>query len=550
MAAYKETPRQKMIAMMYLVLTAMLALNVSKEVIDAFAVVNDSIEKTNESFDDKINQTYAKFEFQYNLNKEKVEPLWQKAQEIKRLSEDMRTYLAAVRDTTIIKTENKTMEEIKRHVAEEQGVEPEEVDQIPVRFLEKKNDYDKVSNYFVPNLDKPREKGKAQEVRRRFVEYREKMLALVHPNQREDFRIGPDFDRDYYNANGQAQTWEENHFYHTIMAAAVTIMNKMITEVNNAEFDMLNHFYSSISEEDFKFSTIEAKVIPKRNYVLKGEEYVADVFVAAYDTTQRPEVYIQPGVDSIVNLDQATRVETNTDLVRVRMEGRGIGENKYAGVVRLQAPDGTYNEYHFKDSFEVGQRAATVSATKMNVFYKGVDNPVSISVPGVPTSQIRPSINVGTLKSEGRGIYTVTIPGDINQDAVITVNAVVDGEETFFESFDYRVKRIPDPIPSIGGAYTSGRVPRNFLITNSLIAKSPEGFDFDYNFMVTSFDMWFRGEDGYDRQLSSNSYDFTEDMLTQFDRLPVNSRVTFENITVKAPEGERTLPTTISIIIR
>ncbi len=550
MAAYKETPRQKMIAMMYLVLTAMLALNVSKEVIDAFAVVNDSIEKTNESFDDKINQTYAKFEFQYNLNKEKVEPLWQKAQEIKRLSEDMRTYLAAVRDTTIIKTENKTMEEIKRHVAEEQGVEPEEVDQIPVRFLEKKNDYDKVSNYFVPNLDKPREKGKAQEVRRRFVEYREKMLALVHPNQREDFRIGPDFDRDYYNANGQAQTWEENHFYHTIMAAAVTIMNKMITEVNNAEFDMLNHFYSSISEEDFKFSTIEAKVIPKRNYVLKGEEYVADVFVAAYDTTQRPEVYIQPGVDSIVNLDQATRVETNTDLVRVRMEGRGIGENKYAGMVRLQAPDGTYNEYHFKDSFEVGQRAATVSATKMNVFYKGVDNPVSISVPGVPTSQIRPSINVGTLKSEGRGIYTVTIPGDINQDAVITVNAVVDGEETFFESFDYRVKRIPDPIPSIGGAYTSGRVPRNFLITNSLIAKSPEGFDFDYNFMVTSFDMWFRGEDGYDRQLSSNSYDFTEDMLTQFDRLPVNSRVTFENITVKAPEGERTLPTTISIIIR
>src|SRR6056297_1558482 len=117
MAAYKETPRQKMIAMMYLVLTAMLALNVSKEVIDAFAVVNDSIKKTNESFDEKINQTYAKFEFQYNLNKEKVEPLWQKAQEIKRLSDDMRNYLAAIRDTTIIKTENKTMEEIKRHVA-------------------------------------------------------------------------------------------------------------------------------------------------------------------------------------------------------------------------------------------------------------------------------------------------------------------------------------------------------------------------------------------------------------------------------------------------
>ncbi|MFW5975046.1 MAG: hypothetical protein ACOCQ6_02460, partial [Bacteroidota bacterium] len=246
MAAYKETPRQKMIAMMYLVLTAMLALNVSKEVIDAFAVVNESIEKTNESFDEKIDQTYARFEFQYNLNKEKVEPLWQKALEVKRLSEDMRAYLADVRDTTIMKSENKSMQEIKAFVAEEQGVSPEEVEQVPVRLLEKKNEYDKVSNYFVPNLDKPREKGKAQEVRKKFIEYRKSMLELLHPNQRDDFRIGPDFDRKYYNANGLEQSWEENHFYHTIMAAAVTIMNKMITEVNNAEFDMLNHLYSSI----------------------------------------------------------------------------------------------------------------------------------------------------------------------------------------------------------------------------------------------------------------------------------------------------------------
>ncbi len=550
MAAYKETPRQKMIAMMYLVLTAMLALNVSKEVIDAFIVVNDSIEETNENFNDKIDQTYLKFQNQYQINPTKVDSLWRKAQKIKTLSDDLRSFLAAVRDTAIMKAEHKTMDEIKAYVADEMGVSPEEVDEIPIGLLKSVDKYDETTNYFVPNLEQPRKRGMATEIRKKFLTYREEMLALVPETARSRFQIGPNFDTTYYDADRKPVSWEVNNFYHTIMAADVTILNKLITEVNNSELDMLNFLYSSISEEDFKFSNVEAKVIPTKNYVLLGEEYKASVFVAAYDTTQRPEVYIQQGVDEITNLNNARRVQSVDEMVSLSLEGTSVGEQKYAGVIRMKSPDGSWNSYSFKDSFLVGRRSATVSATKMNVFYKGVENPLSISVPGVAASQLRPSINVGNLREEGNGKYIVTIPGDVNQKATVRVNAIIDGQESFFEAYDFRVKRIPDPTPTIGGAYSSGDVERDFLKVSSIIAKTPESFDFDYTFLVEGFVMWYQGADGYWVDLESNSHKFTPEMLRLFDRLPINSRITFEDIKVKAPEGERTLKTTIAIKLR
>lgn len=550
MAAYKETPRQKMIAMMYLVLTAMLALNVSKEVIDAFVVVNDSIEETNENFNDKIDQTYLKFLNQYQINPQKVDSSWRKAQKIKQLSDDMRAFLAAVRDTVIMKAEHKTMKEIRAYVANELNVSPEEVDEIPIGLLKSVDKYDETTNYFVPSLEQPRKKGMATEIRKKFLNYREQMLSLVPVTARERFHIGPNFDTTYYDADRKLVSWEVNSFYRTIMAADVTILNKLITEVNNSELDMLNFLYSSISEEDFKFSNVEAKVIPKKNYVLLGEEYKANVFVAAYDTTQRPQVYIQQGVDEITNLNNATLVKSVEDMVSISLKGTSVGEQKYAGIIRLKSPDGTWNTYSFKDSFQVGRRSATVSATKMNVFYKGVENPLSISVPGVAASQIRPSINVGTLRPEGHGKYIVTIPGDVNQKATVRVNAIIDGEESLFDSYDFRVKRIPDPTPTIGGAYSSGEVERDFPKVSSIIAKTPESFDFDYTFLVEGFVMWYQGADGYWVDLESDSHQFTPEMQRLFDRLPINSRITFEDIVVKAPEGKRTLKTTIAIKIR
>ncbi len=550
MAAYKETPRQQMISVMYLVLTAMLALNVSKEVIDAFSVVNESIEETNKSYASKIEQAYSKFEFQYKLNPVKVEAVWQKAKIVKQLSDNMRNYLNATIDSTITLAEGKSIKEIKEYIAKSKGISPSEINEIPLSELRKKDNYDATSRYFVPNPAISTKKGKAQEVKNKFKSYRENVLKMIPEAQRMNFSIGPNFDTTYRDASGMKESWEIHNFYHTIMAADVTILNKLKVDVQNAELDVLNYLYGSISEENFKFTNVEAKVIPKSNYVLMGEEYVADVIVAAYDTTQHPDVYIQHGVDRITNIKNAKRIRNKKDIVNLAFKSDRPGEHKYAGMLSMPSPDGKIKNYYFNDSYFVGRRSATVSATKMNVLYRGVDNPVSISVPGVPTSQIRPVINTGKLVNKGNGQYIVQLPANSKNSAEIKVNAVVDGKESFFDSFKFRVRKIPDPQPTVGGTYTTGGVPKDFLKISSIIAKTPEYFDFDYTFSVVSFEMWYLGSDGYWSQLQSNSHNFTPEMKKLINKLPINSRVQFEKIKVKAPEGIRELKNSISIKIK
>lgn len=552
MAAYKETPRQKMIAMMYLVLTALLALNVSKEVIDAFAVVNESLEQTNREYDSKINQTYRAFENQYKLNKEKVGEYWERAKKARKYSNEMKQYLADARDTVIVKTEGGTIESIKRKIATDaDDIEsPDEIKEIPLNYLASKDNYDTPTNYFVPNTGKSRSKGKAQEIRKEFIDYREKMKSLLAPADRGDISIGPDFDATYRDASGKKEDWETHNFYHTIMAASVTILNKLIAEVNNAEFEVINYLYSRISKEDFKFTNIEAKVIPDRKYVLQGENYTADVIVAAYDTTQRPEVFIQHGVDSITNIDNATKLDTQDDIVNLDFPATEVGKHSYAGLLRIQQPSGMYEKHYFSNTYNVGRKTATVSADKMNVFYKGVKNPVSISVPGVASHNVSPRINVGTISDKGDGKYVVDIPGDASQrKATISVNALMEGQESEFASFDFRVREIPDPIPTVGGMYSSGEVERSTIRASSIIAKMPDYFEFDYFFPVQSFVMVFRGPDGYSVELESNTNQFTPRMLDRIENLEIGSRITFEQIVVKAPEGQRTLESVISIKI-
>ncbi len=550
MAAYKETPRQQMISVMYLVLTAMLALNVSKEVIDAFSVVNESIEETNKSYSNKISQMYSKFEFQHKLNPVKVEPVFEKAKIVKQLSEDMRNYLNNAIDSTIVISEGKSIDEVKAYIAEDKGIDPSSIKEIPLSELRKKDSYDQTSRYFVPNPAVSTKKGKAQEIKNRFKDFRDKVLATIPEDQRSLFNIGPNFDTTYRDASGMRETWEIHNFYHTIMAADVTILNKLKVDVQNAELDLLNYLYGSISEENFKFTNVEAKVIPKSNYVLIGEEYVADVIVAAYDTTQHPDVYIQHGVDKITNIKNAKKIKNKKDIVNLVFNNNKPGEHKYAGMLSMRSPDGKMKNYYFNDSYFVGRRSATVSATKMNVLYTGVDNPVSISVPGVPSSQVRPTITQGSLINKGNGQYIVKLNPSSKNTTEIKVNAVVDGKQSFFDSYKFRIRKIPDPQPTVGGTYTNGAVPKDFLKISSIIAKTPEYFDFDYTFPVVGFEMWYLGSDGYWSQLQSNSHNFTPEMKKLIGKLPLNARIQFEKIKVKAPEGIRELKNSISIKIK
>ena len=524
MAGYKETPRQKMIGMMYLVLTALLALNVSKEMLDAFLVVNETMENTNSNFNKKLDNTISRFKIQYKLNPNKVGPYWERAQKARQLSED----LACYNDSLKYKV-----------VAKEDGITYKEAQTTPLSKINGKDKYDVPTNFFI-GRSQDGSAGEARKLKNRIEAYKKGMVSLLDPKYQTTMKLGLKTEGKFTDSHGVSQNWEMHNFYHTILAATVTILNQIKADVYNTEFDVVNNLYAAVSAEDWKFDVIRAKVIPKSNYVFIGEEYNAEVLVAAYDTKAHPNVRYILGSDSLTpaNFKNATPIEGQNGVVTLKLGGSSEGLKKFAGIIKIVSPLGDTMTFHFKDEFIVAKPALIISPTKMNVFYIGVDNPVSISVPGGP-EKITPVISVGNIRQEGKDWIVSGLPQN-TREAVITVNAVFSGKTKNMGSYNARLKRVPDPIARIGGK-SEGVISKSILLASPfLVPEMPAGFDFDLKYVVTSYNFVtdITG-DIFEVKVAGNR--LTPEIVRMITNAKKNKRVWFENISVKGPDGDRTI---------
>lgn len=522
MAGYKETPRQKMIAMMYLVLTALLALNVSKEMLDAFVVVNDSVELTNENFSQKLNETYATFEKKYQINQNKVKPYLDKANLAKAYSTELVEYINNLKYELIAKTEKIPLDSAKI---------------IEVSKIKNKDDYSTPTNFFMGDSEDGK-KGVGIELKVKIEKYRENMLNLLDEQDRAKMKLGLATEGDFKDANGLPLNWIQYNFYHTILAADLAIINKIITEVFNAEFDIVNFLLNDIEAEDFKYDKIAAKVLPKSSYVFMGDKYEAEIIVAAYDTKQTPAVYLMEGMDSLPlsQIGRARTVEGKSGIVKFDLPATSQGLKKYAGIIQVKGGQGEINNHYFSDEYFVAQPSLTVSATKMNVFYVGVENPVEISVPGIPEENVEPSISVGTLtRNPASNEWIVTVTSG-HREAIITVNAKVDGQSRVMGSKKYRIKKLPDPTALIANL-NEGSINRNILVTaGAIIPKMPDDFEFDLKYKIISFKMVLqRGTDIYTEKSNSNL--LTQEMIKAIQGANRGQRIWFENIIARGPDN-------------
>ena len=524
MAGYKETPRQKMIAMMYLVLTALLALNVSKEILDAFLVVNDSINTTNEKFERKINETYIKFEQQYELNKEKVGDEWEKAQAARKYTYNLIRYVDSLKFGVIAFTE---------------GIPFDSAKIIKLIDVQKKDNYDAPTNFFVGNDTK---RGVAEDLVDSLNSYREKLLRIVDEDRRDiyDQRLGLKTDGEYRNANDQKLDWIRYNFYHTILAADVTILNKIKAEIFNAESDIINYLYSSITEQDYKFSELGAKVIPKSSYVFQGDEYEAEISVAAIDETQNPVVYILLNADTMTSsqIDKAERIVGERGTVQLTLPASGEGTRKYAGIIEMKDPTGLPKYYPFNQEYIVAKPSATISPTKMNVFYRGVDNPVSIAASGKVDSELEIKITEGKITRTDTGWIVNSLPAQ----AYETTIQVRSKEGKFLGEQLFRVKPLPDPLARIIGADEDGKISKKVMLTNPfLLCQLPSYVEFSYDFKVNSFTMIIptRGGGQYVSTEKSESMMFTDKMKNLIESLGKDDIIIFQDIKVRGPEGPR-----------
>jgi gliding motility-associated protein GldM len=280
MSGGKQSPRQKMIGMMYLVLTALLALNISKEIINAFITIDSGLKQTNSNFDTKNLMTYKAFDKAKQNDPVKAKVPYENAMQAKKLSADLCAYITDLRG---------------KMVAISAGVDHKVGDTLRLTLLDKPDDYDNPTHYMVGS-DPSNITGEAKPLKEKLIAYYGELVKLVPKDKQKDFqsRIQPSIptEKVYSAEHGEMVPWEEYNFYHAPIVAAIAQMDRIINDVKNAEGDAVNELFASINANDFKFDKLTAEVVAANSYVFTGDHYTADVFVGAFNSTQNPSIWL------------------------------------------------------------------------------------------------------------------------------------------------------------------------------------------------------------------------------------------------------------------
>ncbi len=537
MAGYKETPRQKMIAMMYLVLTALLALNVSKEILDAFLVVNKSMESTHESLTAKVGESYTKFKNQYDMNPNKVGPYWERAQHVRTEAQSLIKYIDYLKYKLVQVNERKDSLEIMKLFYVDTVIHGVRKKTLNLTSVPTKDKYNETTFY----LMRENQSGEAYRLSARMQVYRDTVLDVMGL-PKNSTKVGLITNMEgysYANSGGVPQDWEEHNFYHTILAADITILNKIIAEVRSAEFNALNHLYASVSEKDFKFDNVEARVIPKSTYIFKGQKYEADVLVAAYDSKTQVNSRVLRGATAITdqNIGRAQTIEGEEGKISLDFATNQEGLQKFAGIIEMRDPEtDEIVKYPYDGQYYVAPPSLTVAPLKMNVFYIGVDNPVSISAAGLSKDQINPVIDMGVLKQDGND-WSVRINKKVPGQSIATISATaeIDGQRLSLGKSEFRVKRVPDPSAEIAGM-TDGQVDKNVLLAANAIIPNMKDFEFDLYFIVKSYTFGaIINGDWVQKNVRGNV--FTEEVNKIIRNGKRKQKFFFENIQATGPDG-------------
>jgi gliding motility-associated protein GldM len=563
MSGGKETPRQKMIGMMYLVLTALLALNISKDILDSFMLVDRGLRKTEATLENKSQATMADFSSKRAANPEKTEPFLRAAEEVESRAEVLLKHIEELKARTMSVSHNgnalKFGEGFEKYMSDGKAVQLDAKDEFEKIIVNKKDENQENTALLVgSNPQSPHDKEwSATEMKNLLLEYKDYLKevrikeitgktwvvppAIIasldeifnYPEEQEEERIVP---------------WETKNFFHNPLAAIIPIMSKLQVDVQNARADMLSALLAGVEGKSYKFTNLKALVIPKSSYVLRGDTFRADVLLAAYDETNAPMIYVpktpwdmqDSSMLKDTDVTEDMLIEIGTDglgKLKIPTNSVGVGDHAFKGLILYKGPEGLTPFNLMVPEFTVAEPALVVSPSKMNVFYRGLPNPVEISVPGVDSKSISPSISGGHSLSKGSGGEWIVTPGKANE-AVISVSATMpDGSKKNMGSKDFRVKRIPDPVPVFAGKKPSDNtVPRGDMQIAAGVRAEMENFDFDVKVTVTSFNMVFI-RDGQVIEKSASNNRTTDEMKANMQKVGKGQKIYIEKIQVKMPDG-------------
>ncbi|MBN32080.1 MAG: hypothetical protein CL845_08870 [Crocinitomicaceae bacterium] len=558
MAGAKETPRQKMIGMMYLVLTALLALNISKEVLNGFVKVENSLRTTQKTLNAKVNETSTELETKYLQNQEKVKPFYDKAQEVNATSAELISYITEMKARVMAASKGDYNDDGELALDNYIGKDESGMDTVlNLALIPIKDEYQNVTRFV--GMAEPKEPldgpWTAFELKRKLEVFRDELKDANVTDNLGNRRDLPEYLKQQIDETfafpteiqeGEEVSWEHANFYHVPLAAVMPLMTKMTLDIQDIQDDVLSWLLGSVDAKAYKFTNLLPLVVPESNYILRGDSFRANILLAAFDGTNPPDIYVDNKKwnerdSSLLEYENIDALPIGTDglgKLRISTRGMSLGESNYKGLIRFQGPDGNIQDFpYYTPKFTVAEPALVVSPTKMNVFYRGLPNPVEVSVPGVPGDKIDVRISGNhRLKKEADGTFTIT-PGT-DKEADITVSAELpDGSKKTLPSREFRVKRIPDPVPFFVGKTPSDRsISKQTLVGADGIGAQMVNFDFDVRVVVKSFSVSV-SRDGTLVEKKSNNNRLTPDMKQLFNRVSRGNVVYFEDIIVGMPDG-------------
>lgn len=502
-----KEPRQLMINLMYLVLTAMLALNVSSEILHAFKVINQSINASNVAIGDKNKKMYDAFDEQQKQEGQydRIKPFNDKAKQVKQQADAAVAYL----------------EEWKKKVVEEAG--GYEDDGVTIK---------RQDNIDASTLLLVERKG-GNEIKDKLTQLKTSMLSVLSSSSKalieEDFPIN--IKQVEKTENNPQADWSTAYFYNMPTMAAVTLLSKFQNDVRGSEALVVEQLSKEAGDIQLKFDAFQAIAIPTPSYALEGQEITARVMLAAYNNAVNP----------VVSYSSGQEVRVDSGISHWKTTASGIGLKTVSGTVKIDL-GGRIEEKPYTFQYMVGSTGASMQIDKMNVFYIGVPNPITVSAAGYSLEDITvdiPGASITEDNDKGRGHYIVKVTKPGTVPASIIAKKSGGGTEKV-GGLDIRVKYIPDPIAMVG-KYSGGGMPSNIFKVIPGVSAVLKNFDFEARFVVTSFEFSMlpkRSELLGPFKVQGAYFKGNKQVQELISRTKPGDKIFIEEIRAKGPDGQ------------
>ncbi|MDR1115503.1 MAG: gliding motility protein GldM [Tannerella sp.] len=421
-----NSPRQKMINLMYLVFIAMMALNVSSEVLDGFELVENSLRTSTENSTMRNNQVKEDLDRAYEANAAKVGEWYNKGVDVKKQSDELFGYVNELKLRIVLEADGKDGD---------------------INDIRQKDNIEAASRVMLAPVV-----GEGKKLKERIENYRDNMSGLVGDTSKKAMFESLLSTVVPKKAGIIPGSWEIALFENMPVAAAITLLTKMQNDIRYVEGEVLSTLITNVDVDDYRVNKIEAFVIPKSQIVTSGTPYEAELVLAAVDSTKQPQYFLG---------------ETLLAGNRITIPTSGVGDHSLSGRIVAEGQTYTYDAKYF-----VTESSATVAPTRMNFLYASIDNDIEVAMPGVPSGSVRPSVSSGRVDHKDRNIWTITgLDVDVSPNVTVTLRANVGGRE-ISGSKEFIVRRLPPPLPFLSykdadgnvRKFTGGAIAKRFLL--------------------------------------------------------------------------------------